>query len=82
MCHLKNFCGTSNLNSKCIMQWSKICGKWYSCNSIIFKTISMKLDEILNILFVNHENPHAVAMFFNYIKCKKSFKIMRFVKGS
>jgi hypothetical protein len=29
----------------------------------------MKLDETLNILFVNHENPLAVAMFFNCIKC-------------
>jgi hypothetical protein len=42
----------------------------------------MKLDEILNILFANHENPHVDAMFLNCIKCKQSLRIMRFVKYS
>jgi hypothetical protein len=28
-----------------------------------FKTLSMKLDEIFNILFANYENSHAVALF-------------------
>jgi hypothetical protein len=34
----------------------------------------MKLGGILNILFANHENPHAVAVFFNCTKCKQILK--------
>jgi hypothetical protein len=34
----------------------------------------MKLDEILNILFANHENPHAVVLFFNCIKMQIKFE--------
>jgi hypothetical protein len=30
----------------------------------------MNLDEILDILLVNHENSHVVELFFNCIKCK------------
>jgi hypothetical protein len=42
----------------------------------------MKLDEILNTLLANHENPHEVAMFFNCIKMQTKFEKHNIRQGS
>jgi hypothetical protein len=78
--HLKNFFRIHQILTACAQ--SKVHGNMISSNWVIFKTLPMKLEEILNILLANHENPCTVAMFFNCIKCKWSFKIMKFVKSS
>jgi hypothetical protein len=60
----------------------KFVEKSYSCNWVLFKTLSMKLLEISNILFAKNENPRVFDMFFNCIKCNRSLKVMRFVESS
>jgi hypothetical protein len=73
MCHLKNYCRICQIwTTSAQSNGVKFVKKWYSCNWVLFKTFRIQLDVILNILFMNHESPHALDMFFNCIKCKLS----------
>jgi hypothetical protein len=69
MCHLKNYCRICQIwTTSAQSNGVKFVKKWYSCNWVLFKTLSIQLDVILNILFMNHESPHALDMFY---KCAR-----------